>query len=163
LVLISYNWPVVGEQSKLSDIVDGLHLDTASALQVNTDLFVRRLCHSPVQAELTLAGTSALARLESARSATSSDLARAEQITLQAMGATLAAIEERGLMERRPDPSDGRRVTMSVAAAGQQALRNKLIAPIEQLANALAGGFTQAAGGTMRTAASPIERLGERL
>jgi DNA-binding MarR family transcriptional regulator len=116
-----------------------------------------------VQAELTLAGTSALARLESARSATSSDLARAEQITLQAMGATLAAIEERGLVERRPDPSDGRRVTMSLTTAGQQALWNKRIAPIEQLANALAGGFTQAEVETMRTAAPLIKRLGESL
>jgi DNA-binding MarR family transcriptional regulator len=79
------------------------------------------------------------------------------------MGATLAALEERGLVQRRPDPADGRRVTMSVTTAGQQALRNKRSARTEQLAKALAGGFTQAEVATLRAAAPLIERLGESL
>jgi DNA-binding MarR family transcriptional regulator len=47
---------------------------------------------------------------------------------------TLAALEGRGLVERRPGLADGRRVTMSVTAAGQQVLRNKRSAQTEQLA-----------------------------
>src|ERR1700685_226586 len=103
---------------------DDLCVDTASALQVSVGLFVRRLRQSPLQGELTLPEISALSRLERTGSATTSDLARAEQITPQAMGATLAALEGRGLVERRPDPSDGRRMAMSVTTAGLQALRN---------------------------------------
>ena len=90
-------------------------------------------------------------------------MARVDQITPQAMGVTLAALEERGLVERRPDPSDGRRVTMMVTKAGQQALRNKRSARAEQLAKALANGFTQAEVEVLRAAAPLIERLGERL
>jgi DNA-binding MarR family transcriptional regulator len=145
-------------------MVEDLDVNTvASALQVSIGLFVRRLRQSSVQAELSLPETSALSRLERAGSATTSDLARVDHITPQAMGATLAALEERGLVERRPDPSDGRRVTMSVTAAGQQTLRNKRSARTEQLAEALASGFTRAEVATLRAAAPLIERLGESL
>jgi DNA-binding MarR family transcriptional regulator len=135
----------------------------ASALQVSIGLFVRRLRQSPVQADLSLPEMSALSRLERAGSATTSDLARIDQITPQAMGATLAALEERGLVERRPDPSDGRRVTMSVTMAGQEALQNKRSARTEQLAKALTAGFTQAEIETLKAATPLIERLGETL
>jgi DNA-binding MarR family transcriptional regulator len=145
-------------------MVEDLDVSTvAAALQLSIGLFVRRLRQSSVQADLSLPEISALSRLERAGSATTSDLARVDQITPQAMGATLAALEERGLVERRPDPSDGRRVTMSVTTAGQQALRNKRSARTEQLAKALAGGFTQAEVATLRAAAPLIERLGESL
>ena len=145
-------------------MVEDLEVHTvASALHVSISLFVRRLRQSSVQADLSLSEISALSRLERAGSATTSDLARVAQISPQAMGATLAALEERGLVERRPDPSDGRRVTMSVSAAGRQALRNKRSARIEQLAKALAGGFTQAEVEVLKAAAPLIERLGESL
>jgi DNA-binding MarR family transcriptional regulator len=135
----------------------------ASALRVGIGLFVRRLRQSSVQADLSLSEISALSRLDRGGSATTSDLARVEQITPQAMGATLAALEGRGLVERRPDPADGRRVTMSVTAAGQQALRNERSAQTELLAKALASGFTQAEIETLRAAAPLIERLAECL
>ncbi len=145
-------------------MVQDLDVNTvASALKVSISLFVRRLRQSSAQAELSLPEISALSRLQRAGSATTSDLARVDQITPQAMGATLAALEERGLVERRPDPSDGRRVTMSVTKAGQQALRNERSAQTEQLAKALAGGFTRAEVETLRAAAPLIERLGESL
>jgi DNA-binding MarR family transcriptional regulator len=135
----------------------------ASALRVGIGLFVRRLRQSSVQAELSLSEISALSRLERAGSATTSELARVDQITPQAMGATLAALEERGLVERRRDPADGRRVTMSVTEAGRQAVRDERSAYAEHLARALAGGFTQAEIETLRAAAPLIERLAESL
>jgi Transcriptional regulators len=145
-------------------MVDDLDVSAvASELQASLGLFVRRL-RQPVQGALTLPEVSALSRLERAGSATTSDLARAEQITPQAMGVTLAGLEERGLVERRPDPTDGRRVFMSVTKAGQRALRNRRTARAEQLANALSGGgFTRAELETLMAAAPLIERLGESL
>jgi DNA-binding MarR family transcriptional regulator len=135
----------------------------AAALRVGISLFVRRLRQSSVPADLSLSEISALSRLDRAGSATTSELARVDQITPQAMGATLAVLEERGMVERRPDPSDGRRVTISVTTIGQQALRNNRSAQIEQLATVLASGFTQAEIETLRAAAPLIERLGESL
>ncbi len=60
---------------------------------------------------------SALARLDRGGPATSSAMAREAQITAQAMGATLNALRNRGLVERRPDPEDGRRVVLTVTDA----------------------------------------------
>ncbi|MFF4953403.1 MarR family winged helix-turn-helix transcriptional regulator [Streptomyces chattanoogensis] len=136
----------------------------ASELQVSLGLFVRGLRQAPVQGELTLPEVSALSRLERVGSATTSDLARAEQITPQAMGVTLAGLEKRGWVERRPDPADGRRVVMSVSKAGRRALRDRRSARAEQLAAALvAGGFTRAELETLMAAAPLIQRLGESL
>ncbi|NEA52885.1 MarR family transcriptional regulator [Streptomyces sp. SID13666] len=145
-------------------MVDDLDVSAVgSALQMSLGLLVRRL-RQPVQGELTLPEVSALSRLERAGSATTSDLARVEQITPQAMGVTLAGLEERDLVERRPDPSDGRRVVMSMTKAGQRSLRDRRSARSEQLAKALvAGGFTRAELKTLMAAAPLIERLGESL
>ncbi|MCX4637505.1 MarR family transcriptional regulator [Streptomyces sp. RPA4-5] len=135
----------------------------SSALQASLGLLVRRL-RQPVEGELTLPEVSVLSRLERAESATTSELARAEQITPQAMGMTLAGLGQRGLVERRPDPADRRRVVISVTEAGQRALRERRGVRAEQLAEALAtGGFTRAELETLRAAAPLIERLGEHL
>jgi DNA-binding MarR family transcriptional regulator len=151
---------------KVSLLIMGEDLEVnsvASALHTSIGLFLRRVRQSSVQADLSLPEISALSRLERAGSATTSDLARVDQITPQAMGATLAALEERGLVERRPDPSDGRRITLSVTAAGLRALRDKRSARTEQVAKALASGFTQAEIEILGAAAPLIERLGESL
>lgn len=145
-------------------MVEDLDVNTvAAALKVSISLFVRRLRQSSVQDELSLPALSALSRLERAGSATTSELARVDQVTPQAMGVTLAALEGRGLVERRPDLADGRRVTMSVTAAGQQVLRDKRSAQTEQLAKALAAGFTPSEVEILGAAAPLIERLGESL
>ena len=60
--------------------------DVAAALRVSIGLFVRRLRQAPVQGELTLPEISALTRLDRAGAATPGELAKAEQISPQAMG-----------------------------------------------------------------------------
>ena len=92
----------------------------AGALRVSIGLLVRRLRQAQAEGELTLPETSALARLDRGGPTTSSALARLEQISPQSMGATLGALEARGLVERRPDPGDGRRAVMSFTEAGLQ-------------------------------------------
>src|ERR1700731_3107495 len=92
----------------------------AAALRVSIGLLLRRLRRVQVEGELTLPESSALVRLDRGGPATPSALARLEQISPQSMGATLAALEARGLIERHTDPDDGRRSVMSVTAAGRQ-------------------------------------------
>lgn len=72
---------------------------------------------------LSMPERTALSHLERSGSTTSSALARDVQITAQAMGATLAALRSRGLVERSPDPDDGRRVVLTVSEAGRRELR----------------------------------------
>src|SRR6266700_2331318 len=89
----------------------------ADALRMSVGLLLRRLRQAQLQGELTLPETSALARLDRGGPATSSALAKVEQISPQSMGATIAALEARGLVERRPDPQDGRRILISITAS----------------------------------------------
>jgi DNA-binding MarR family transcriptional regulator len=136
----------------------------AAAVQESIGVFTRQLRQAPAdRGDLTFSELLALGRLERAGPATASDLARAEQITPQAMGATLAALEDRGLVERRADPRDGRRVLMSMTRAGERALRERRDARTEQMARVLANRFTRAEMKTLMAAVPLIERLGEGL
>ena len=72
------------------------------------------------------------------------ELAKAEQISVQSMGATLGALEARGLVERCPHPSDGRRSVLSITPAGARVLGDKHNGRAEQLAKALSSGFSPA-------------------
>ncbi len=135
----------------------------ASALRVSIGLLLRRLRQAQADGELTLPESSALTRLDRGGPATSSALARLEQISPQSMGATLSALEARGLVERRPDPGDGRRVVISLSEAGMQALRDKRNARIEQLARALSSGFTRSELQQLMAAAPLLERLAQSI
>ena len=114
----------------------------AAALYLSVGLFKRRLRQMPAEGELSLPESSALRRLERGGPATVTALAKAEQISVQSMGATLHTLEVRRLIDRRPDPADGRRSVMSVTETGLAALNDKRNARIAQLARALAAGFT---------------------
>jgi DNA-binding MarR family transcriptional regulator len=135
----------------------------AGALRVSIPQLVRRLRQKPAAGELSTPETSALGRLDRGGPATPGALARQEQISPQSMGATIAALEARGLVERRPDPADGRRAVMHLTAAGVQVVRNRRNARAEQLAKALAAEFTPAELRVLTEAAPLLERLAERI
>jgi DNA-binding MarR family transcriptional regulator len=135
----------------------------AAELRVSIGLLVRRLRQVPVKGGLTLSETSALARLDRGGPTTPGELAKQEQISPQSMGATLAALQARGLIERRPDPGDGRRAVMSITDAGLDLLRSRRNAKVRQLARALAAEFTPAELERLADAAPLLERLGQSL
>ena len=135
----------------------------AGALRVSIGLLLRRLRHTRTDGELTLPESSALTRLDRAGPATASALAKLEQISPQSMGATLGALEAKGLIERRPDPGDGRRAVLSVTDAGSRLLRDKRNARTERLAKALSAGFTPAEIQLLAAASPLLERLAESI
>ena len=137
--------------------------DIAVALRVSIAPLVRRLRQVGPDDELSLPESSALARLDRAGPATPGALARLEQISPQSIGATLGALEARGLVERHPDPEDGRRVMLSVTAAGRKVLRAKRGARVEQLAQALSTGFTATELRQLMAAAPLLERLAQSI
>jgi DNA-binding MarR family transcriptional regulator len=135
----------------------------AAALRISLGLLLRRLRQIPATGELTLPESSALVRLDRGGSATAAELARREQISPQSMGATLAALETRGLLARTPDPADGRRVIISITASGRRVLNNRRNARVEQLAGALEADFTTAERQQLLAAAPLLERLAHRI
>jgi DNA-binding MarR family transcriptional regulator len=135
----------------------------AAALRVSMGLLVRRLRQAGADDELTLSESSALARLDRGGATTATELAKIEQISPQSIGATLAALEARGFIERCPDPEDGRRAVISLTTAGLQALRNRRSARTERLAQALSTGFTRSELKHLMAAVPLIERVAQHI
>ncbi|HVB76972.1 MAG TPA: MarR family transcriptional regulator [Candidatus Nitrosotalea sp.] len=117
----------------------------------------------PAAGDLTWAESAALSRLDRDGPATSAVLARAEQISPQSMGATVVALERRGLVDRRPDHQDGRRVVISITEAGLRARRARHEARTEQLAGVLRAEFTPLELQQLAACAPLLERLAHRI
>jgi len=137
--------------------------DLSTALFSAISLVVRRLRQTAAPGEPSLPERSALARLDRNGPATAADLARIEQISPQAMGITLAALQDRGLVERRRDDADRRRSVTVVTEAGREALRLKRGARAAAIAAGLADGFTDEELRTLAAAAPLIQRLAEKI
>lgn len=135
--------------------------DTAAALQLSVGLLKRRARETAQDGELSSPETSVLSRLDRHGPGTTASLARWEQITPQAMGATVAALEAREFIARTPDPGDGRRSILTITEAGERALRAGRNALTDQMARALDRGFTPGEIDQLRVAAPLIERLAQ--
>jgi DNA-binding MarR family transcriptional regulator len=137
--------------------------EIAGGLRESIGLLLRRLRQVHIEGELTLPESSALTRLHRGGPATSSALAKQEQISPQSMGTTLARLEARGLVERHPDPADGRRVVLSITGAGRQVIQDKRNARTQRLATALSASFSPAELRQLRAAAPLLDRLAENI
>jgi DNA-binding MarR family transcriptional regulator len=101
-------------------------LETAvTELSLAIGQLLRRLRAESSPDGLTWSQTVALVRLEKAGPTTTADLARAESVKPQSMGATLADLEREGLVERRPHPTDGRQFLFALTAEGVEARRKR--------------------------------------
>jgi DNA-binding MarR family transcriptional regulator len=89
-------------------------IDLAQAI----GLLVRRVRAAAASHELSLTESAVMKRLATDGPATTADLARAESMRPQSMGTTIAALEEMGLVERKPHPTDGRQVNIDLTPKG---------------------------------------------
>jgi DNA-binding MarR family transcriptional regulator len=137
--------------------------EVANALHLSIGLFLRRLRHTKQEIDgLSVPESSALSRLDRDGSAAPTELARAERISPQSMSVTIAGLELRGLVERHPDPADGRRAVLSITPAGLEMLRARRTATTRLVARGLEG-FTADELAQLMAAAPLIERLAHRL
>lgn len=135
----------------------------ADELRVSIGFFVRRLRQVQADGELSLPETTALARLDRGGPTTVTALAKLEQVSAQSMGATLAALESRALVKRKPDPDDGRQSVIAPTKAGLAALWNKRNARTELIARALDAELTPAEIRRLAAAVPLIERLARKI
>ena len=101
-------------------------------------LLVRRVRAAASSHELSLTESAVLARLAKDGPATIADLARAESMKPQSMGTTVAALEQMGMVERKPHPTDGRQVHIELTAKGADVRHSVKDAKHSWLAQALA-------------------------
>jgi DNA-binding MarR family transcriptional regulator len=135
--------------------------ETAAALQLSVGLLKRRVRETARDGELSSPEMSVLSRLDRNGPGTTAALARWEQITPQAVGATVAVLEARELIARAPDPEDGRRSILTITQAGERALRAGRNALTDLMTGALSRGFTPGEIEQLRVAAPLIERLAQ--
>ena len=126
-------------------------------------LFIRQLRQRQTQGDVSLPEASALKRLDRSGPSSVTELAKAEQISVQSMGTTLGALEARGFVTRHPHPSDGRRSVLSITKSGTRVLGDKHNARTEQRARALSEGFSPGELRQLMVAAPLIERLAQSL
>lgn len=101
-----------------------------------------------------------LARLEQGPPMTTAELARAELMKPQSMGVIVASLEQEGLLERRPHPTDRRQVLFVLTEAGQAARTEHRSAKRDWLVGALAQ-LDPAALRTLTDAIQIIRQVGE--
>lgn len=133
---------------------------TVTELSLAIGQLVRRLRTEANPGELTWSQMAILARLDRAGPMTTADLARAERVKPQSMGTTLADLEQEGLVQRRPHPTDGRQVLFGLTAEGTEARRKRNLAKREWLL-AAAAKLDPAEQQTLTSAATLIKRLAE--
>ena len=99
--------------------------DSAARLRLAIVRTARRLRQEAVGTggELTPTSTSALASVERHGPLTPSELAEIERVKRPTATRTLRNLLEAGLVDRTPDPADGRSALVSVNPAGRERLR----------------------------------------
>lgn len=135
---------------------------TAAAVHSAVSLFSRR-AREGKSSELSLPERTVLARLDRHGPDTTAGLARWEEITPQSMGVTVASLESSGLIERAPDPKDGRRSILSITADGAAKIRATRGQLTDRLASTLGENFSVNEMRLIRAASPLIERLAELL
>jgi DNA-binding MarR family transcriptional regulator len=123
-------------------------------------LLIRRV-RAAASDELSLTEAAVLKRLDVDGPATAADLARAESMRPQSMGSTIAALEERGLVERKPHPTDGRQLNIQVTAKGRALRISHRDAKRTWIAQAIAE-LNEEERETLFRAAEIIKRLAEK-
>jgi DNA-binding MarR family transcriptional regulator len=121
----------------------------------------RRLRMERPERPVTSAELSVLGLLHRRGPTSAGELAWAERVQPQSLTRTLAALEERGEVSRRPDPADRRRSVLSITQAGYEVLLADVAQRDSWLAMAMAEQLSPAETQLLMMAGELMERLAE--
>ncbi|MEV8127270.1 MarR family transcriptional regulator [Streptomyces sp. NPDC085944] len=119
----------------------------------------RRILKASEAEDLTLSQSSVLARLSDTGGVTASELAATEGVRHQSMTATVTALASMGLVERHPDPDDGRRLLLTLTAEGVRRVEEGRQVRTEWLADRLQARCTEEERRAVIAAMAVLERL----
>jgi DNA-binding MarR family transcriptional regulator len=134
---------------------------TAHEVKVVFSRLRRRINGLALSDDLSGSQAAVLTRLHKDGPSSASALASAEAVSHQAIGAILAVLETRGDIQRRPDPTDGRRQLVSLTDAGMAHAEHTTSAREEWLARALQDRLTESERQTVRHAMALLNGLAE--
>jgi len=139
-------------------VLSSADLGLASALRVSTTRLARRLRTQRADLSLTLTQLSALTTVERHGPLTPGALAEHEKVQPPSMTRVLGALEERGLVQREPHPTDGRQQVVTITKRAVAMLREDRRRRDAWLARRLAE-LTADERAALRAAAPVLERL----
>jgi len=145
--------------------VDGIGesaVEAARDLRVVFSRLRRRLRDIAIGGDLTPSQTAVLTRLWKEGASSASALAGAERVRPQSMAAIVVALDQRGLIERTPDPEDGRRQVVSLTKAGRERAESDRQVREEWLARAMHERYSERERRIILDALSLLERLTEQ-
>lgn len=135
----------------------------AVCVRASVAALMRRLRQGSTPAPLTPAKWSVLAQLHRLGPLAPSDLARLERVRLQTLTRLLAQIEAASLVERRGDPSDGRRRVLALTPAGRAMLTAEVHRREASLRVAVQRCLTPAERAVLVEACALLDRIGDAL
>jgi DNA-binding MarR family transcriptional regulator len=144
-----------------TELISQSAAQAARELRVVVGRLRRRFIEASDSAELTPSQTAILSRLNKGI-CTASELAAAERVRPQAIAATLGVLEERGLIERHPDPTDRRRQLISPSAAGREFHEVRRKAGTEWFARELQDRYSETERQVLLNALELLDRLGQQ-
>ena len=130
----------------------------ASRLRLALGHLIRRL---RAEHRFSFSQGSVLGRLDREGSRSIGDLAQVERVRPQSMTQTIADLEADGLIERRADPSDGRRTLVELTEQGLQTLQADRRQRDGWLAHAIAEQMSPREQRQLADALPLLERLAE--
>lgn len=137
--------------------------ERAAALAVELRVLIgqlrRKLREQSNPGDYTWSQKLVLLRLEREGPATVTALARAEGVRPQSMGATVAVLEEAGLVSGAPDPSDGRQTILSLTPACREMMAAGRAAREDWLFHAIQSNFAPAELPGLEAAVALLKRL----
>lgn len=146
-------------QAHLDDPVS----DTTHALAVELRMLAaqlrRRLRQEASAADWTESQRAVLLRLERQEAATVTELAQAEGVRSQSMGATVASLIEAGYVRGAPDPADGRRTLLSLTPQARKVFRQVRAAREDWLQRAITTRYSAAEQKQLAQAVKLLARL----
>jgi DNA-binding MarR family transcriptional regulator len=110
---------------------------------------------------LPLSHLAVLGRLDRAGPQTTSHLAAAERMRPQSMAQTLTELRSEGLIARRPDPTDGRKLLVELTDAGQTFLDSERRRREDWLSQAIADELTPAEQALLVRVVPLLRRIAE--
>jgi DNA-binding MarR family transcriptional regulator len=131
----------------------------ASELRVVLGKLKRRLREQANKGDLSLSQMAVLGYLDREGPSTVTTLARAEGVRPQSMGATVAALEEAGLVSGTPHPADGRQIMLSLTAAAREWIKGSRAAREDWLSRAIRAHLSPTEQEELAKAAALLRRI----
>jgi DNA-binding MarR family transcriptional regulator len=132
---------------------------TASELRLVVGQLIRRL---RAEHAFPLTQVQVLSRLDRVGPATASAIAAEFHVRPQSMGETIAELHRAGLVDRTPDPTDGRRILVAIAERGRAELTEDRRRREGWLAEAIAAELSEDERRTLEQVLPLLARLARR-